>query len=49
MVVSAAAMYKLVTIRSTSKVGRLSGLAGSFAFMGTMFTPELFNPFLIRQ
>jgi hypothetical protein len=47
MALSTVFMYRLISIRTTSFLGRTRNLGISFALMGITFVPELFNPFLI--
>ena len=47
MAVSTAAFYKIISIKTTSLLGRTRNMGVSFGLMGITFIPELFNPFLV--
>lgn len=49
MAVSAALMYRVMSFKTTSLLGRTRNLGISFGLMGITFVPELFNPFLLRK
>lgn len=49
MAVSAALMYRLISFKTASLLGKTRNLGVSFGLMGITFVPELFNPFLLRK
>jgi hypothetical protein len=49
MAVSAALMYKVIGFNTIGFIGKTRNIAISFGLMGYLFTPELFNPFIIKS
>ncbi len=46
MAVSAAFMYKVISFNAVGFFAKSRNTAISFALMGYLFVPELFNPFI---